>query len=99
MAEDKKIDLAEKIEKLIVDGQKEIMDGMASQFQTMKDEFRQGQESLKKEILGKLDSVHSSLKTEISVTAVAVKETVKEEIKLVEDKLDLHMRQPAHAGI
>jgi len=99
--EEKTMNLVDKIEKLITGGNKEIIDRI--------DRLENGQKKLEggqRELIDrvgrledKLESVHSSLKTEISVTAVAVKETVKEEIKRVEDKLDLHMRQPAHAGM
>jgi predicted transcriptional regulator len=69
------------------DGQKEVLNRVIK--------LEDGQ----KDILETIKKAHSNLKNEIVVTALAVKETVREEIKRVENKLDEHIRQPAHIGV
>src|SRR3990167_1721152 len=116
MSEEKIKTTLEKIEGLIVDGQKEVLDRTIKLEEGQKEvldrtikleegqkevldriiKLEEGQKQLgegQKEILGVIKEVHSSLKKEIMVTTVAVKEIVKEETKRVEDKLDKHIRQ------
>ena len=95
MAEEKTKTTLEKIESLILDGNKEVIDRMVKLEEGQKD-LADGQKKLEdgqREILEKVKEAHKSLKNEIVVTALAVKETVKEEIKRVEDKLDASRRE------
>jgi len=77
---------------LMTSGQKEVLTKIAQlsdDMQGMKLEFRNDFRALD----GKIDTVYRGLKTEINVTALALKD----QIDRVETKLDAHMREPAHA--
>ena len=87
----------DKIEKLIVDGNKGVVERVEKRLEEVKLELRTEMKTIESNLSGQIRIAHSSLKDEIAVTALAVKETVKEETKRVEDKLDKHIRQPAHA--
>jgi predicted nuclease with TOPRIM domain len=50
-------------------------------------------ETVRQELKQEMRLIHSSLKNEINVTSYALKDDIKE----VEKKLDLHMQQPVHA--
>ena len=76
MSGDKTVNLAEKIERLIVDGNKEVVGRVEQKLEETKQELRQ-------ELGGKIDkleanlrqeirTVHSSLKNEIVATAYAL---------------------------
>ena len=107
MAEDKKIDLAEKIEKLILDGQNKVLESISQlhdgQTEILKrvSSLEGGQKRLEdgqKTIIDwvkKIDKKH-----DINADAnYDLLQDVKKDIKRVEDKLDEHMRKPAHAGM
>jgi gas vesicle protein len=101
MAENINQNLAEKIEKLIVDGNTEVKGYIDKKIDEVKVEFRQEINGVKQEINGvrqelggKIETVYKSLKNEIVATATAVTEELKDEIKRVEDKLDKHLLQP-----
>ena len=97
MAEEKISANLKRIEDLIVGGNKEVIDRVEKKIEDTKQELRQ---EFRKEIgivKEKMQEVYSGLKNEIKVTAYAVKDEIKDDIKRVEGKLDEHMRQPAHA--
>lgn len=87
--EEKMASALDVIEKLIVDGQKEVMSGILHLQDGQKEilgrveRLEDGQEKIKEAI----KTVHSGLKNEIKVTAGAL-----------EFKIDEHLKQPAHAG-
>lgn len=98
MAEEKMKTTLDRIEELIEGGQKEVLEKIANVETSLGQRIGVLEEG-QKEILEKMKMVHTSLKNEIMVTATAVKETVKEEIRRVEDKIDEHMRLLAHVGV
>jgi predicted transcriptional regulator len=67
----------------------------------IRSEIKQSEERIKNELRdelgGKIDRVHTSLKNEIRVTALAVKSDLEESIKEVKVKLEEHARLPVHA--
>lgn len=99
MAEEtgKGLDLARKIEKLIVDANKEVINRVEKKLDETKYELRQEMSGLKQELrqgIGKLDkkidAVHTSLKQEISTTAGILDYGIKE----LDKKLEEHVRMP-----
>lgn len=99
MEENKNLSLAEKIEKLILDNNKQVLsrldrleEGQGGLMEGQR-ELMEGQRELKngqKRLEAKVDAVHPSLKKEITATAYAIKDDIK-------DKVDEHLRL-AHAG-
>ena len=92
--EEKTTSLLNKIEKLIVDGQKEILDRVGNLEHGQKEvidkleKVEGGLVKVEKRVDSldkKLDAVHDSLKTEIKVTAYAIKDEIK-------DKIHEHLR-------
>jgi len=94
--------LIERIEKLIVDGQKEVlgrldrlggrMDGLDGRMDRL-DGRMDGLEGGLRKLDKKVDVVHSSLKNEIQIAGLALKDDIRE----LDEKLDAHMKLPAHA--
>ena len=87
----------EKIEKLIVDGQKEVLGKIGqveSSLRQVESSLRQEIQETKEGLNEKIDLVHSSLKNEIATTAKVLDYDIKE----VGRKLDAHVRQPAYGG-
>ena len=78
--EDKTMDLADKIERLINDGNKEVLERIGN-LETGQNEFRAEMGEMEKRIGNKIDAVHANLKTEIKVTADALKDDFKEKIE------------------
>ncbi len=95
MSENKVKTNLDAIEKLIVDGQKEVIkriEAVEGRVGLVDGRLVEIDETIGK-LDKKIDSVHSSLKNEIKVTGLAIKE----DIQRVETKLDSHLKQPAHA--
>ena len=76
--------LLDTIEKLILDGNKEVIEQVGKKIDETKIELRQEIKgvgsSLRQELGGKIDAVHLSLKNEIRVTGYALKDEIKDRI-------------------
>lgn len=96
MAEEKTKTTLEKIESLIVDGNKEVLEKLSS-VESRLDGRIDGLEEKIDGVDTRLDRVDTRL-DRIEKTIKEVHSSLKNEIR-VEDKLDVHMRQPAHAGV
>ncbi|MCU0641208.1 MAG: hypothetical protein MUC35_03870 [Candidatus Margulisbacteria bacterium] len=86
--------MADRIEKLIVDGQQEVLTAinrLGSEMQNMRADMR-GMDLNIRTLDQKIDRAHDSLKKEIHVTSSALDYEIKE----VGRKLDLHIKLPAH---
>jgi uncharacterized protein YjbJ (UPF0337 family) len=81
-------ELVDRIEKLIVDGNKEVLERIGKVEERLEEAKLELKDDIKS-VENKLDAVHTSLKNEIRVTAYAVKDEIKE-------KIDDHVRL-AHA--
>ncbi|MFA4844902.1 MAG: hypothetical protein WC632_08165 [Candidatus Margulisiibacteriota bacterium] len=105
MAEERVASALDVIERLIVDGQKEVMQGIL-QLQSGQDELRTGQDELR----GGLNELREGQRSIIDwvkkidkkhdVNADAhydLLQAVKKDVGEVKEKLEAHMRQPAHA--
>lgn len=81
----------DKIEKLIVDGQKEVLEKVGKVEERLggvEEKLGKAEERLDK----KISAVHASLKNEIKVTAFVLKDELG---KKIDQKLEEHMRIPA----
>ena len=91
-----------KIEKLITNGQKELLSRL-DRLEAGQQNLEVGQKNLEsglhnleagfKRLDNKIDIVHENLKSEIATTAKVLDYSIKE----LGEKLDVHMKQPAHA--
>lgn len=106
MAEEKAKTTLDKIEKLIVDGQKEVLeriDRVEERIGGVEGRIGDVETSLRQELgdkIDKLDKKVDKLDKKVDLHAQATHDLitdVRKDIKGVEDKLDVHMRQPAHA--
>lgn len=111
MAEEKTNELLNRIEKLIIDGNKETLEKIASVETSLRGEIMSVETSLRGEIqevkqeLGivkqVVKNVHVNLKKEIDVTSGALDYEIKQVGKSVEAvgrKLDDHVKMPAFGG-
>lgn len=95
---DENVNLAGKIEKLIVDGQRDIAQ-WASVLQDGQKELAEGQKTII-ELIKRLDGKVDKIDKKHDINAIALYDLLQDtnkNVKRVEDKLDEHMRQPAHA--
>jgi archaellum component FlaC len=86
-----------KIEKIIVDGNREVIKEVDQKIEAVKNE-------LKQELGGKIEAVKNELKQEIGRVEKSLKQEIKQtydflsyDIKTVGDKLDVHTRLSVHA--
>ena len=97
-----KVDLAGKIEKLIVDGNKALsdkIDNLDMRLTGRMDKLEgkmDGLEGRADKIDKKINAVHVSLKNEIKTTAYALDSKIEDTGAEIKKKLDEHIRQPAH---
>ena len=89
-------ELLDRIEKLIVDGNKEVLQRVAQVETALRQEIHGVEHSLRQELGGKIDRLEKKTDTNADAAYDLLKD-VREDVKKVADKIDEHMRQPAHA--
>lgn len=94
MAEEKPNTTLDKIESLIVDGQKDVLarvDQLDGKVEGLKDDFKQEFQNLRNEVKKNFNDLTFEVKTlDTSVRAAHY------DIKEIDKKLDEHIKQPAH---
>jgi len=91
-------ELVKKIEKLIVDGNKEVLERIG-RLEDGQRELKDGQKDLSYEIKAvdkKVDTIDKKIDTNTNALYGLLKD-VQKDVKNVCGKLDEHIRQPAHA--
>jgi hypothetical protein len=104
MAKEKTKTTLDKIEKLIVDGQKEVLERVGTVESSLREEIQTVETSLREEIQGvrrglydKIDKVDKKVELNAKATHDLLTD-VREDVRRVENKLDEHIKSPAHAG-
>jgi uncharacterized protein YdcH (DUF465 family) len=83
MEEEKTINLADRIEKLITGGNREVLDRIGKVVERLEDVKLELKDDIKRaenNLNQKLDAVHISLKNEIRVTGYALKDEIKDRV-------------------